>query len=560
MPTYTINGKRITTDKVLSEAEIDEIAAEVGTKAPPVQSAPAVGSSLANQIPTGGVQAPSVQQTAPSGFKQGLLDPFRGGAQLIAKTLGGMGSDYFKGEAARMDESLKAQEAQYQAERAAAGQEGFDTSRLFGNILNPANLLPVGGATPFTKALTTGAVSGALQPVIGEEDFATEKAKQVGAAGLGGVLGAKAVTVGGKVLNPLTSKAEQTMRDLGVTLTPGQTAGGQFKDIESFAASVPLVGSYISDAKERALYSFNKGVINKALKKVGAQLDEDVIGRDAVQAVNEIVDDKYTKVLSNMSFKLDFPTYTGMLKASKAPTSSADRVRVSDELQAIVFDRLPKGEPISGETYKQIESQLRQRAEQLNRGTISDQDVGAALRAASVSLKEGLRKQNPKYTSELRRIDSAYGDIAVMKTAAANTGAENGVFTPRQYKTAVRQSDRTRNKSLYAAGQARGQDVAESAVSVMEPKQTANLEGRIALSNVGGYTMAANPATALPIALAAPVLYSESGVKMINALMRERPEVARKVGEILTSRATKEGSISAAQVMEEYKRQTRAQE
>lgn len=560
MPTYTINGKRITTDKVLSEAEIDEIAAEVGTKAPPVQSAPAVGSSLANQIPTGGVQAPSVQQTAPSGFKQGLLDPFRGGAQLIAKTLGGMGSDYFKGEAARMDESLKAQEAQYQAERAAAGQEGFDTSRLFGNILNPANLLPVGGATPFTKALTTGAVSGALQPVIGEEDFATEKAKQVGAAGFGGVLGAKAVTVGGKVLNPLTSKAEQTMRDLGVTLTPGQTAGGQFKDIESFAASVPLVGSYISDAKERALYSFNKGVINKALKKVGAQLDEDVIGRDAVQAVNDIVDDKYTKVLSKMSFKLDFPTYTGMLKASKAPTSSADRVRVSDELQAIVFDRLPKGEPISGETYKKIESQLRQRAEQLNRGTISDQDVGAALRAASVSLKEGLRKQNPKYTSELRRIDSAYGDIAVMKTAAANTGAENGVFTPRQYKTAVRQSDRTRNKSLYAAGQARGQDVAESAVSVMEPKQTANLEGRIALSNVGGYTMAANPATALPIALAAPVLYSESGVKMINALMRERPEVARKVGEILTSRATKEGSISAAQVMEEYKRQTRAQE
>jgi predicted polyphosphate/ATP-dependent NAD kinase len=94
----------------------------------------------------------------------------------------------------------------------------------------------------------------------------------------------------------------------------------------------------------------------------------------------------------------------------------------------------------------------------------------------------------------------------------------------------------------------------------MEPRQTANLEGRIALSNVGGYTMAANPATALPMALAAPILYSESGVKMMSALMRERPEVARRIGEQLTKRATKEGSISAAQVMEEYKRQTRAQE
>lgn len=560
MPTYTINGKRITTDKVLTETEIDEIAAELGTSSPPAQAEAPIGASAASQIPTGGMQAPQVQQEVPSGFKQGLLDPFRGGAQLVAKGLGALGSDYFKGEAARMGESMQAQEAAYQAQRAATGQEGFDTSRLMGNVINPANLLGGIGSTPFRQALSSGATAGALQPVLGEDEFFTEKLKQTAAGGLGGVLGAGVTKVAGSVLNPLTSKAEQTMRDLGVKLTPGQVAGGSFKDIESFAASVPLVGSYISDAKERALYSFNKGVINKALAKVGEKLPEDVIGRDAVQTVNEIVDQKYTDVLSKMSFKLDFPTYTGLLKSTKVPSSSVDRVRVKDELDSIIFSRLPKEGPISGETYKQIESQLRQRAAQLGRGTVSDQDVGDALKTASVSLKEGLRKQNPKYNSELRRIDSAYGDLSVMKTAAANTGAENGVFTPRQYKTAVRQSDVTRKKSQYAAGTARGQDVAEDAVSVMEPRQTANLEGRIALSNVGGYTMAANPATALPMALAAPVLYSESGVKMMNALMRSRPEAARKVGEILTKRATKEGSISAAQVMEEYKRQTQAQE
>lgn len=560
MPTYIINGKRVTTAKPLSDDEIEEIAADLEAPAPAAQSAPPIGSSMASQIPTGGVQAPAKPVEAPSGFKQGLLDPLRGGTQLVAEGLGALGSDYFKGESQRMKESLQAQEAQYQSQRAAAGEEGFDAARLGGNILNPVNLLPVGGTTPLRKALAGGAVAGAFQPVLSEEDFAIEKAKQTAAGGFSGVLGAKATTVGGKILNPLTAKAEQTMRDLGVTLTPGQTAGGQLKDLESFAASVPLVGSYVSNARERALYSFNKGVINKALAKVGEKLPEDVIGRDAVQTVNEIVDDKYTKALSKMSFKLDFPTYTGILKASKIPTSSADRVRVNDELQAIVFSRLPKGEAIPGETYKQIESQLRQRADQLNRGTISDQDVGKALREASMSLKDGLRKQNPKYTSELRRIDSAYGDISVMKTAAANTGAENGVFTPKQYKTAVRQSDRTKSKNLFAAGTARGQDVAEAAVSTMETKQAASAEGKMALSNVGAYTLAVNPATAVPIALAAPVLYSESGVKMMNALMRERPEVVRKVGEVLTKRATKEGSISAAQVMEEYKRQTRAQE
>lgn len=556
MPTYTINGKRITTEKALSDLEIEEIASELGMAAPSAQTAPAIGAEAANLIPTGGTTAPAAQPEGPSGFKQGVLDPFRGGAQLVAKALGGLGSDYFKTEAQRMSESMRAQEAEYQQQRKAAGQEGFDVPRMMGNIINPANLLPTGGATPFAKALTTGAVSGALQPVLGEDGFAAAKMQQIGAGGVSGVAGSKVAALFGSALNPITSKAEQTMRELGVKLTPGQAAGGQFKNMESFAAGVPLVGSYISDAQERALYSFNKGVINKALQKVGTKLDEDVIGRDAVQAVNDIVDTKYADALSNMSFKLDFPTYSGMLKASKIPTSPVDRVRVNDELQAIVFNRLPKNEAIPGETYKQIESQLRQRAEQLNRGTISDQDVGAALRQASVSLKEGLRKQNPKYTSELRRIDSAYGDISVMKAAAAMSGAENGVFTPRLYKTAVRQSDRTKNKNLYAAGKARGQDVAEAAVSIMETKPS----DKLALSNVGAYTLAANPITAIPLAIAAPLLYSESGTKMMNTLMRERPDVVRKVGDALTKRATKEGSITAAQIMEEYKRQTKAEE
>lgn len=34
MPTYTINGKRIRTERELTEAEIDEIAADMGGAAP----------------------------------------------------------------------------------------------------------------------------------------------------------------------------------------------------------------------------------------------------------------------------------------------------------------------------------------------------------------------------------------------------------------------------------------------------------------------------------------------------------------------------------------------
>lgn len=562
MPVYNINGQRIRTDKDLSDAEIDEIAAELSTQAVSQAGAP-MGSELAAQIPTGGIQAPPARPEAPSGFRQGILDPFRGGAQLVAEGLGAAGSQWGASEAQRMQESLKATEAQYQAQRKAAGEEGFDLARLAGNILSPANIvaLPAQGASKLYSLAKTSLVPGMMEPVMSqdEESFAEQKAKQVAASGLGGVAGAAAAKTVGKILNPLTSKAEQTMKELGVPLTPGQLVGGQAKDIESFAANLPLVGGYISDAKEKALFSFNKGVINKTLGRLNEKLPEDVIGRDAVAYTQGKVDEAYTDVLSRITYKLDYPAYSGMLQAVKKPSSVLDRTRVKDELEARVFSRLPKGEAIDGEAYKTIEADLRARIAQLNRGSVSDQDVADALRQASDSLKESMKKQNPKEVPTLRRIDAAYRDLTIMETAANKTGANNGVFTPKQYQSAVREGDVTKRKRLFAAGQARGQDVADAAVEVMEGKPSYNLEGRLAYNLLGGAGLLSNLAVAPALAIAAPALYSDTGMKAMQTIMRSRPEVARKVGATLTKRATSEGSITGAQVLEEYNRAMRAE-
>lgn len=549
------NGELVEFPDEMSDAEIAAVLQ--GSTTP--QPGPVIGAPQAAQIPGQSMKAPQPMAPAPSGFRQGLLDPIRGGAQLISKGLGAMGSDYFAGEAQRMTESITEEEKAYQEQRKAAGETGFDAARLAGNIVNPVSLLTGGGGGLSSAAMRTGIVQGVMQPATDtEQPFALEKAKQAVAGGVGGFLGAAGSKLAGKVLNPLASKAEQTMRDLGVSLTPGMTAGGQFKNMEAFAAELPLVGSFISNAKERALFSFNKGVINKALGKIDEKLGADVVGRDAVQAANDKVSAKYDEVLKDISFKLDFPTYTNLLKSVRVPSSSNSRIQVKDELDRIVYSRFPKNGQISGTEYKAIESDLRKRASDYsNASTMLEKDVGKALFEALDSLKAGLRKQNPEKTSELRRVDSAYGDIAVMRTAAASSGAENGVFTPKQYKTAVRQKDVSRGKTQFAAGTARGQDVAEDAVSVMESTTGSTLGGRIALSNVGGYTVAANPVTALPLALVAPLMYSESGVKAMNTIMRSRPEVAKKIGEALTKRAGKEGSITGANVVEEYNRSVR---
>lgn len=506
-----------------------------------------------------------------SSFLMGLKDPISGGAQLLPRGLefltsaGGLApnvlSQFFGSEAQRVDEMVRKEQEAYRQQRKEAGEEGFDVGRLAGNIINPASLVGGPGAAPLTRAVTSGMISGGLQPVEVPADstFTQEKAKQVAGGGIGGVVGTAAVKVAGQALNPLTTKAEQTMRELGVQLTPGQMLGGQAKDIESFAANLPLIGQNIANAKERALFSFNKGVINKTLNKIGQSLPEDVVGRDAVAYVQDTVNSAYDDVLSRIKYKLDFQTYSGMLKAIKLPPSSLDRVRVKDELDARVFSKLPKDRPIDGEVYKQIESDLTARIAQLNRGSVGDQDVAKALQDSLKSLREGMQKQNPKEAPQLRRINSAYRDLAIMENAASKTGAQNGVFTPKNYQAAVKEGDVTKRKRQFAAGRARGQEVSEAAVETMEGTPSYNLEGRLAYNLLGGAGLLSNAAAAAPLAVAAPVLYSETGLKAMQTLMRNRPEIARKIGEKLTKQATREGSITGANVLEAYNQAVRAE-
>ena len=105
------------------------------------------------------------------------------------------------------------------------------------------------------------------------------------------------------------------MRDLGITPTPGQTLGGIYKKAEDFAQNLPLVGEQIRSAREKVLFDFNKGVINKTLEKVNDKLPENVIGRDAVAYAADQISSKYDEVLAKMKFDLDFKTTSGILNA-----------------------------------------------------------------------------------------------------------------------------------------------------------------------------------------------------------------------------------------------------
>lgn len=526
-----------------------------------------IKSSLQPEPSQPDVKAPS------SGFMMGLKDPITAGAQMIPRALGAVASlggtktnslsDLLYREAKRVDEMAKAEEQGYQAQRAKEGESGFDPARLGGNILNPASLVPAArvaqlarakGLSNVGQAVVGGAVGGAMQPVVGEGEFGEQKTEQVVLGGVTGPIGEKVVAGAGRVLNPLVSKAEQTMRSLGVTPTTGQTLGGQFKTIEEFAQNLPLIGSSIENARQRVLFDFNKGIINKALQKVDDKLPAEVVGRDAIAYASDEVSKKYDDVLSKMSFDLDFATTSNILGAlSKAKSLSPDqRQQITETLNDVVFGKFA-GQKLDGQTYKGIESDLRKKASNYaNSATASEREVGEALTDVLGAIKKELYFQNPKQTSKLRRIDSAYSDLSVINVAAANSGADNGVFTPKQFSTAVRQQDQTRRKTSFAKGRAKGQEVSDAAVQVLGDTARSTLEGRIAASTLGGFGLLSQPQVAIPAVMAVPPAYSAGGQAAIDMLLRQRPELLQRVGGMLSQQSAPLGSVVAPSAVGQY--------
>jgi hypothetical protein len=515
-----------------------------------------------------------------SGFMMGLKDPITAGAQIIPRALGAVASlggtkpnslsELLYREAQRVDEMAKAEEQSYQAQRAKAGESGFDVARLGGNILNPASLVPAArvaqlararGLSNVGQAAAGGAVGGAMQPVVGEGTFGEQKTEQVALGAVTGPIGEKVVAGAGRVLNPLVSKAEKTMRDLGITPTTGQTLGGQFKTLEEFAENIPLVGQSIQNAKQRVLFDFNKSTINKALAKASdptkqdkLSLPADVIGRDAIEYASKTVSDKYDDVLSKISFDLDFATTSDILSSlSKAKGLDANqRQKVSETLNNIVFGKF-SGQKLDGKTYKGIESDLRQKAsDYVNSANASEKEIGYALSDVLGVLKKELYFQNPKQTPTLRRVDAAFSDLSVINVAAANSGAKSGVFTPQQFATAVRQQDPTRRKSSFAKGKAKGQDISDAALEVIGDTTGASQTGRIALGIGGGYGLFSEPVIGTASALGVPVAYSQGGQSFIDALLRNRPELLQRVGGMLSQQSAPIGSVIAPSAVGQY--------
>lgn len=492
-------------------------------------------------------------------FVKGVRDVTKGGAQLLAHGINWAAPSILSDDELRaLDNDVRIGERKYQDAREARGDGGLDIGRMVGSAAVTYPVAPIKAATvpaAIGKGAAAGGLLGAMNPVISDEPFLKEKAKQVA---LGSFAGGAASGIGAglsRVIKPNTSQEVKALIAEGVTPTPGQILGGGVARFEEKLTSVPVVGDAIKGGQRRALDEFNRAAYNRALKPIGKEAGPEV-GRAGVEGVKNALSEAYNELLPNLSFKADaqFSDDIGRLLtlADGMPPEQAG------QFQKIMRDQVigrmtPQGN-MSGESLKAVESEL----SRLARGyrgdpSFSNKQLGSALDEALRAIRAGLERSNPEHAKRLSQINQGFSNYALIRDAAGKVGAQEGVFTPAQLQNAVRNADKTAGKGNFAAGKARMQDLSEAGKTVLgQHYPDSGTAGRMmAGPGIAAGVSAWNPLVGLGFG-ASMLPYTATGQKLVANLLTKRPAAAGPVAEGLLSVSPALGSVTAGGLLGLY--------
>lgn len=412
-------------------------------------------------------------------------------------------------------------------------------------------LARVGNAVANTgRATVAGAASGAAYGAGSDGTFEERLNNAETGAKIGGVLGALtpvAAKVGGGVLGRLrgqrgaVSSKAQTLRAAGVSLTPGQAAGGLAKNVEDLGARFPIVGSAITGARQRGVESLNRAVALKALEPIGLGLPKGVTtGNEAVKYVKQKLGSVYNEAADLVpSAAPDDAMVQGL-------TDIASRRFDLDDNAAKQFERIVKarmsrlGPGTTGREAMGIADEIEGLAAKAQASSdLSQQMMGGMLDDVAGEVRSLLARKSPEAAALIGKADQGYSVYVRMRNAAAK--GTDGVFTPGQLRTAVRVEDGSVGKGNVATGDAVLYDLA-NASSIM-PDQFGNpgTANTIALGGAG-VGMLTEPMTTM--AVGAGLTASATPYWLMG----------RRVLERLPERATKDELRAAMRELEDLAR------
>ena len=492
----------------------------------------------------------------PFGIDTGVTMP-----QSLSEGLAGMGR--------RMTEigTLGNNQVQPEADRllddsgyAMAGGIGTDIGAmaLGGGLLRGASAVPKVGKALQWAGNALSAPKNVAQAVTGAAGYGAatspDRADAAIAGGAGGLLGYGIPKALGAVVKPTLQKGAQALKESGATLTPGELLGGWVQRIEDGATSIPFAGDFIKNAKKMSIQSFNRSLVDDALKQVGGKLDEAIpTGREAIAFADNTLSTKYDDILSSMNVQADpqlaadIANLRGMIQ--QLPSKERSYIaRNFDEQYDKAFNN--PTQTALGKTFKELVSSLRGKEATLKGSSDAYQkEAGQAIAELRKSLMEAAKRQNPSLGDELANTDRAYAMLSRVKEASAEAGAQDGIFTPAMLLRKIKKQAGT-NK--FAKGEGFGQEYVEGAKGVLPATVPdsgtpfrAMLGGGL-LAGAGGASMVSP--TALPALaglLGTAGLYTQPSQKIIQALLASRPAGAAGVRRAIDASAPYLGLLGA---------------
>lgn len=487
---------------------------------------------------------------------KGLADPIEGGAQLLTQSLpsgvvdaGNRLNNWLadktglvaKLPAGGVNQQVAEREREYQQSRGIDSNK-FDPYRVLGNVLSPANLALASRAPAAASMLGRvgigagmGGASAAMNPVVGG-DYWGEKAAQVG---MGAGVGAAAPLVTGaigRIISPnaSTNPTLQLLKNEGVRPTVGQSLGGWANRLEEKATSLPIMGDMISRARSQAQRDFNEAAINRATTPIGVK--NSGVGQGAVQRAGDQVSDAYAAARNQMgSFQID---QQGMAEIARIRNMVNALPRQQQRTFNNTFDTIstdisPNG-TIPADVFKRLDSRLgKDAATFAASGDGYQRQLADALTELQSTIAGAGRRANPKADAMFSAADRAYANLVRIEGASKAAHNAEGVFTPGQLNTAIRQADQSVRGRAVGRGTALMQDLGNAGQQVLGNKvPNSGTADRLMLGGAGVGAGLLNPAIPLGL-LGGAGLYTTPVQSVLRGAVSNRPQSAQAVRDAL---------------------------
>lgn len=387
------------------------------------------------------------------------LEPFR---EIVSATRYLAGKPNDRGDVRSIGPMISHAMGTEAAPKTPAGRYGSSIGETVGNPLSYVG--PGGMLAKLAMAVGTGAGGQAGEDIAKENEVDPLTGRLIGGL-MGGPLAARAV-------KPQVGPQQQTLLDAGVRMmTPGQLMAGIPKSLEDRLSSVPILGSFVHNARGRSIESFNRAVANQALEPIGEQLPTNIAaGHDLIDEVATRLDSAYDRVVPQLTFNPDRQFAFDMLGIYQRNSGLLPPAQL-EQYERIINQRLGRGGNMTGEKIKKIEEELNKIGSNYRSSPDPAQrDLGSALTDTVGAMRANLERSNPALAEELQRINSGWAMYSRMRDAASRRATSEGIFTPSDLLAAVKRGDRSVAHGSFARGNALMQDFAEAGQAVLPSK------------------------------------------------------------------------------------------